>query len=161
MMSLDEAIKHAEEVAEENQAIVDSCDYYGENMAKCEKCAEEHRQLAEWLKELKACREQERILDKIKAEIEQIEPYDLRWDKRTPEYIKDMVLGIIDKYTVQVEIQADYDRQKASGMTDEEWEYAQAEDAYDKVLAYLEANVNDFPDYHEAIEAVLEMKGGE
>ena len=57
-MSLDEAIKHAEEVAEENQAIVDSCDYYGENMAKCEKCAEEHRQLAEWLKELKQLREQ-------------------------------------------------------------------------------------------------------
>lgn len=56
MMSLDEAIKHAEEVAEENQAIVDSCDYYGENMAKCEKCAEEHRQLAEWLKELKELR---------------------------------------------------------------------------------------------------------
>lgn len=35
------------------------------------------------------------------------------------------------------------------------------EDAYDKVLAYLKANVDDFPDYHEAIEAVLKMKGGE
>ena len=35
------------------------------------------------------------------------------------------------------------------------------EDAYDKVLEYLKANVDDFPDYHEAIEAVLEMKGGE
>ena len=34
------------------------------------------------------------------------------------------------------------------------------EDAYDKVLAYLKANVDDFPDYHEAIEAVLKMKGG-
>ena len=55
-MTLDEAIKHANEVAEENQAIVDSCDYYGENMAKCEECAKEHRQLAEWLKELKAYR---------------------------------------------------------------------------------------------------------
>lgn len=58
-MTLDEAIKHAEEVAEENQAIVDSCDYYGENMAKCEKCAEEHRQLAEWLKNYKRLLEQE------------------------------------------------------------------------------------------------------
>ena len=37
----------------------------------------------------------------------------------------------------------------------------QAEDAYDKVLDYLKANVDDFPDYHEAIEAVLKMKGGE
>ena len=36
-MSIDEAIKHAEEVAN----------------SSCEKCAEEHRQLAEWLKELK------------------------------------------------------------------------------------------------------------
>jgi hypothetical protein len=35
------------------------------------------------------------------------------------------------------------------------------EDAYDKVLAYLKENVDDFPDYHEAIEAVLKMKGGE
>ena len=32
--------------------------------------------------------------------------------------------------------------------------------AYDKVLEYLKANVDDFPDYHEAIEAVLKMKGG-
>ena len=29
------------------------------------------------------------------------------------------------------------------------------------VLDYLKANVDDFPDYHEAIEAVLKMKGGE
>ena len=43
-MTLDEAIKHAEEVAEEK---------------RCEKCAKEHRQLAEWLKELKQLREQE------------------------------------------------------------------------------------------------------
>ena len=41
-MTLDEAIKHAEEVAEEK---------------RCEKCGEEHRQLAEWLKELKQLRE--------------------------------------------------------------------------------------------------------
>ena len=58
MMDLESAIKHCEEVAEENQAIVDSCDYYGENMAKCEECAKEHRQLATWLKELKQLKEQ-------------------------------------------------------------------------------------------------------
>jgi hypothetical protein len=57
-MTIEQAIKHANEVAEENQAIVDSCDYYGENMAKCEECAKEHRQLAEWLTELKLLREQ-------------------------------------------------------------------------------------------------------
>ena len=47
MMELDEAIRHAEEVAELNEA-------------ECFECAEEHRQLAEWLKELKALREQKR-----------------------------------------------------------------------------------------------------
>lgn len=56
MISLEEAIKHCEEVAEENQAIVDACDYYGDNMAKCEQCANEHRQLAKWLKELQELR---------------------------------------------------------------------------------------------------------
>jgi hypothetical protein len=51
---------------------------------------------------------------------------------------------------------------KALGMMDEVLETEEQEkDAYDKVLAYLKANVNDFPDYHEAIEAVLKMKGGE
>ena len=60
-MTLDDAIKHAEEVAEENQAIVDGCDYYGENMAKCEKCAAEHRQLAKWLKDYKRLKEKEEL----------------------------------------------------------------------------------------------------
>ena len=66
-------------------------------------------------------------LEKIRAEIEQIKPYDLPCDKRTPENIRDMALSIIDKYAEQAEIQADYDRQKASGMTDEEWEYGKLE----------------------------------
>ena len=39
-MNLDEAIKHAEEVAN----------------SKCDSCGSEHKQLAEWLKELKARR---------------------------------------------------------------------------------------------------------
>ena len=42
-MTLEEAIKHAEEVA---------------NTA-CNKCAEEHRQLAEWLRELKQIKEKQ------------------------------------------------------------------------------------------------------
>lgn len=44
-MTLDEAIKHAEEVANDMELC-------------CKECAEEHRQLAEWLKELKQLREQ-------------------------------------------------------------------------------------------------------
>jgi len=70
-MSLDEAIKHAEEVAEEQEKLtkewhenqVRKCelipfaemDYTHEN--ECKVCAAEHRQLAEWLKELKDYRE--------------------------------------------------------------------------------------------------------
>lgn len=58
MMTLEEAILHCEEVAEINEDIA----YNTENdnwmvIGKCQKCAEEHRQLAEWLKELKKLRE--------------------------------------------------------------------------------------------------------
>ena len=41
------------------------------------------------------------MLDKIRAEIAQIEPYDLPWEKRTPEHIRDMALAVIDKYAEQ------------------------------------------------------------
>lgn len=73
-MTLDEAIKHCEEVAKEQEKAakewhenqVRKCepirfpkmDYICEN--ECWKCAEEHRQLAEWLKELKKYREKDR-----------------------------------------------------------------------------------------------------
>ena len=55
-MTLDEAIKHAEEVAER---LENSCkrDWMGEDDKSC---ASDHRQLAEWLKELKQLREQTR-----------------------------------------------------------------------------------------------------
>lgn len=49
-MTLDEAIKHCEEVAD--------YDCYNEKQLKC---AEEHWQLAEWLRELKAYKENEWI----------------------------------------------------------------------------------------------------
>lgn len=54
--SLDEAIKHCEEVAEENEFDVKIFSMPGESKIReeCLECAEEHRQLAEWLKELKA-----------------------------------------------------------------------------------------------------------
>lgn len=60
-MTLDEAIKHAEEVAEEKENEAQDLEYskldwkYEAN--QCSKCSEEHRQLAEWLKELKDYRE--------------------------------------------------------------------------------------------------------
>jgi hypothetical protein len=57
-MTLEEAIKHAEEVAEkkENEGKL-LCQSEGASIG-CLTCAKEHRQLAEWLKELKQLREQ-------------------------------------------------------------------------------------------------------
>lgn len=61
-MTLDEAIKHCEEVAQENEKQYSGCPMkydgaYANNGKSACKCAEEHRQLAEWLKELKRYRE--------------------------------------------------------------------------------------------------------
>jgi len=57
MMNLDEAIHHCLEVAEEKRSHVPYKVYDEDKWTKeqenCMKCAEEHRQLAEWLRELK------------------------------------------------------------------------------------------------------------
>ena len=87
-MTLDEAIEHEEELAKINQRVVDTgivfddvtidmlyCDdteVIEEHLANYQRCAEEHKQISEWLKELKRLKEQEPILDKIRAEIEQV-----------------------------------------------------------------------------------------
>ena len=56
-MTLDEAIRHCEEVAEaEEQKYKEWKGDYShlKKIDSCLECANEHRQLAEWLKELKA-----------------------------------------------------------------------------------------------------------
>ena len=57
-MTLDEAIKHCEEVAEENEhdATIWKKTKQTKEVERCEKCAADHRQLAEWLRELKKYR---------------------------------------------------------------------------------------------------------
>ena len=61
MLTLNEAIAHAREVAETCECEAskyDMCDSYEREVAYKEgKCAREHEQLAEWLEELKAYRE--------------------------------------------------------------------------------------------------------
>lgn len=80
-MTLEEAIKHAEEVAEKNQRVVDTgivyddvtidmlyCDdteVIEEHLANYQWCAEKHRQLAAWLKDYKRLLEQEPCEDAI------------------------------------------------------------------------------------------------
>lgn len=56
MLDLESAIKHAEEVAE----TIEKQGYYKIPEDLCE-CANEHRQLAEWLKELKERRENDTL----------------------------------------------------------------------------------------------------
>lgn len=51
-MTLDEAIKHCEEVATENEKTIAYYTIQGDKEWPDE-CAKEHRQLAKWLKELK------------------------------------------------------------------------------------------------------------
>ena len=56
ILTLDEAIRHAEEVAEDAKLI--SMKFGTDHIAEAaKKCANEHRQLAEWLKELKERRQ--------------------------------------------------------------------------------------------------------
>lgn len=59
-LTLDEAIKHAKEVAKTNRAeatynFPDLKEYYD----NCSECANQHNQLAEWLEELKSFKEAE------------------------------------------------------------------------------------------------------
>ena len=77
-MTLDEAVKRAEEKAEEQQLLaynLKQCKDYGNpkstitrGVIECETCADEHRQLAEWLKDYKRLKEQEPCEDCISRE---------------------------------------------------------------------------------------------
>ena len=78
-MKLDEAIQHCYEVAEKNEKEYQENSEqlgYVEKYYNCKECAEEHRQLAEWLKDYKRLLEQpplEKVLGDIKGEIEKIQ----------------------------------------------------------------------------------------
>jgi hypothetical protein len=60
-MTIDEAIKHCIEVAEENEELSSKFDEWDEwekaDANNCRECAADHRQLAEWLTELKKWQE--------------------------------------------------------------------------------------------------------
>ena len=59
-MTIDEAIAHARDVANEQKIRSNVCiqnDSECDKFSDCLKCAEEHEQLAEWLEELKAYKE--------------------------------------------------------------------------------------------------------
>ena len=63
-MTLDEAIKHCEEVAQEHERhlkVYENIDedrpLFKEEENECKECAKEHKQLAGWLKQLKKLKE--------------------------------------------------------------------------------------------------------
>lgn len=86
MLTLDEAIAHCEEVAEKY------CEKIEEGLTAddfCDSCASEHRQLADWLRELKAYKEIINDAPKIVTE----------------KYGADIVEGYADIYQMLKEVQ--------------------------------------------------------
>ena len=77
MMTIDEAIQHCEEVAKKNEEECKNWAYgasqinddenrkkqYQKHAEMWHECAEDHRQLAEWLRELKAYRKAEKEIE--------------------------------------------------------------------------------------------------
>ncbi len=102
-MTIEEAIEHAEEVMMENLEKIKYGNASDPIAIKCFECAEDHRQLAEWLKDYK------RLLgavDAIKTEIQETidsTPYHYHdyEDGRIDAY--EDCLEFIDKHTIRKE----------------------------------------------------------
>jgi hypothetical protein len=125
MINIDEAIRGEEAVADACKSqsnMRDLDDPYARNVAyENGKCAERHKQIAEWLKELKRLRERDAnaILDSIKVEIESEygnydicefdEDYDYE-ENNISEYTfvgsVAEILEIIDKYKVEMRVES-------------------------------------------------------
>ena len=106
-MTIDEAIKHAEEVGEEKRAIVNGCNYHGDNIVKCKKCAEEHKQLADWLRELKGYREFTNWLVKAVLEEDWEESADFYAEVICRKLTKLGKLKVVDNKYMEVNADAD------------------------------------------------------
>ena len=104
-MTLDEAIKHCEEVAEIkekegslNQESFMPLDEFLGYRVECLKCAAEYRQLAEWLKELERYRKE--LPKEIKnAKIRQVDALEANvktenYNSHLAEYIKGYICGL-------------------------------------------------------------------
>lgn len=112
MRTLDEAIKSEELIVEDCEEQASMCDMnnlYERNVAfENGKCAERHREIIEWLKELKRLREKEDVLDNIEEEIEQLPTILVEVQRPHSVVSRDvvelgLVLNVIDKYKVESE----------------------------------------------------------
>ena len=107
MLSIDEAIARERQQAKEQRSHIGTWDK--EYSKKCEVYAEEHEQLAEWLEELKDCRDKNKMvvrvdvenMDSIKDKIEELSKYaESQYDKG----IDDFVEHIRTYYTLEQEM---------------------------------------------------------
>ena len=107
-MTIDEAIKHCEEVAELSEEQAKIYDDQDEAMASysCKECASEHRQLAEWLRELKVKR---LVIDNIKTQCKTWKKNDFRNRDYGIGFISALsnIEGLIAYTEEQMEIKAD------------------------------------------------------
>jgi len=145
-MTIDEAIKHAEEVAEEQESNAHVhknmmvfrqnikhnilAKLHEESMNVCIECAEEHRQLAEWLKELKRLREQANVPDKNVGDlISRQDAINALWkalyeyeDKTEKQFIESDELNVADwiEHRIFVQNMSDIDRQTILSLPSEQ-----------------------------------------
>lgn len=100
-MKLEDAIQHCEEKMMELLEKTKDRNASDPVAIECFECADEHRQLAEWLKDYKRLLEQqplEKVLEDIKAEInEKISHYEHFSSSNTAHGLE-MALEIIDKH---------------------------------------------------------------
>lgn len=118
-MTLDESIKHAEEVAVEHTKY----NRYG-GFESCDECAKEHLQLAKWLKELKRLREATKWIPVSERLPEEDEEYLLfgKVDEDEENYI---FIGEYDSCGEQFGIwQEQFDRTTLGCLGSEFYEYA-------------------------------------
>lgn len=107
-MTLDEAIAHAEEVAVLNEEMVEDAlntdtEHAKEVYAGCKACAEEHWQLAKWLKELKQYQEELVLAYK---ELKDIQPITRQASKNYKEGFFDasaQAVGILVKHGLNLQ----------------------------------------------------------
>ena len=109
MLSIDEAITHAREVAEIQRKDNDNCKYKSQYGCKdcadyyskpCIECAEEHEQLAEWLGELKDYRDKNKMVvridtenvDSVKDKIDELSKYaEIQYNKAIDDFAKRLI----------------------------------------------------------------------
>ena len=99
MLSIDEAIARERQQAKEQRSHIGTWDK--EYSKKCEVYAEEHEQLAEWLEELKDCRDKNKMvvrvdvenMDSIKDKIEELSKYaERQYDKAIDDFAENVRL---------------------------------------------------------------------